>query len=294
LLGAVGLGAGLSYFLDPYAGRRRRAWVRDKLTRTANASRREVLKVERGVSNRGRGVFARLRSAALAGPVSDEVLEERVRAAIGRWCSHTGALDVLVVNGHVVLRGPILSREHRDVVQAARRVRGARTLKDELEPHVRPESVPGLQDGHRAPHAVLCGEVMKRDVQSISEQDLVSVAAGKMTRSNLGFLPVCDQYRRVIGTLTDRDIVVRAVANEALPSTQVRDVMTRKVVSCRPDDDLVTAERFMAQHQVSRLVITDEDGVLAGVISLSDIVQREPTRAARTLLAVAARESAQF
>ena len=61
---------------------------------------------------------------------------------------------------------------------------------------------------------------------------------------------------------------------------------------CRPTDDLATAERLMAQHQISRIVIADERGTLMGVISLSDLAERASARrAARTLRAVAAREA---
>ena len=68
--------------------------------------------------------------------------------------------------------------------------------------------------------------------------------------------------------------------------------MSRNVVACRPDDELSVVEQFMAYYQVSRLVISDERDVLVGVISLSDIAEREPAkRAARTMRAVAAREA---
>ena len=114
-----------------------------------------------------------------------------------------------------------------------------------------------------------------------------------MSVANIGFLPVCDGDRRVVGTLTDRDIVVRGVALGCeCGRPTVGEVMSRNVVACRPEDELAVVEQFMAYYQVSRLVITDERDVLVGVISLSDIAEREPAkRAARTLRAVAAREA---
>ena len=114
-----------------------------------------------------------------------------------------------------------------------------------------------------------------------------------MSAANIGFLPVCDDGGKVVGTVTDRDIVVRAIARGLDPAlARVTEVMSRDVVSCRPEDELALAEQFMANYQVSRLVITDDDGVLEGVISLSDIAEHEPARrAARTLRAVAAREA---
>ena len=114
-----------------------------------------------------------------------------------------------------------------------------------------------------------------------------------MSAANIGFLPVCDDGGKVVGTVTDRDIVVRAIARGLDPAlARVTEVMSRDVVACRSDDELTLAEQFMANYQVSRLVITDDDGTLEGVISLSDIAEHEPARrAARTLRAVAAREA---
>src|SRR4029079_10447981 len=118
-------------------------------------------------------------------------------------------------------------------------------------------------------------------------------AAEIMSVANVGFLPVLDGDRRVVGTITDRDIVVRGGAlGRAQADRSVADVMSHNVVACRPEDEMAIVEQFMAYYQVSRLVITNERDELVGVISLSDIAEREPAkRAARTLRAVAAREA---
>jgi CBS domain-containing protein len=138
-----------------------------------------------------------------------------------------------------------------------------------------------------------CEDLMKREVQTIREHDTIRTAAERMAAAHVGFLPVCDEGRRAIGTVTDRDIAIRAVAEGKTPDgCRVGDIMSRSVVACRPYDDVTLAERLMAQHQKSRIVVTDEDGVLRGVISLSDIAEHEPARrAARTLREVAAREA---
>ena len=138
-----------------------------------------------------------------------------------------------------------------------------------------------------------CAEIMKRYVQAVSEEDSIKWAAEKMALANVGFLPVCDAAGRVLGAITDRDIAIRAVAKGLPPADcRVGEIMTRQVVACRPDDDLTDAERVMAQHQKSRLLITDAEGNLCGVISLSDIVETEPARrVVKTLREVAAREA---
>ena len=138
-----------------------------------------------------------------------------------------------------------------------------------------------------------CSEVMKSQVQTISAGDSIQSAAAKMAVANVGFLPVCDEAARVVGTVTDRDITVRAVARGRSPSEcPVAEIMSRDVVTCRPDDDLETAERFMAGYQKSRMVVTDVGGKVAGVISLSDIARREvASKTARILRGVVAREA---
>jgi CBS domain-containing protein len=137
-----------------------------------------------------------------------------------------------------------------------------------------------------------CEEIMKRDVECVSPRDTVEDAASRMRQANVGFLPVCDQSNKVLGTLTDRDIAIRLVAARKPGSTHVEDVMTTEVVACRPEDDVREAENAMAQHQKSRIMCVDDGGRLVGVISLSDIAQHETgERASETLREVSEREA---
>ncbi len=137
-----------------------------------------------------------------------------------------------------------------------------------------------------------CKDIMKRDVECISPGDAVEVAAMRMSNENVGFLPVCDEARKVLGTLTDRDIAIRVVAAKKAGSTPVKDVMTHEVVSCHPDDNLRDAEQAMAENHKSRIMCCDDDGRLLGVISLSDVALCESGRkAAETLRGIASREA---
>jgi CBS domain-containing protein len=139
---------------------------------------------------------------------------------------------------------------------------------------------------------VLCKEIMKTEVQCIMADDTIQTAARKMRDANVGFLPVCDSSWRVLGTLTDRDLAIRVLAENRPLSTSARDVMTHEVVACRPDDDVMRAEQLMGQHHKSRVLCTEEDGRLVGVISLSDIAQREDDRnTAQTMRRVTERET---
>ena len=136
-----------------------------------------------------------------------------------------------------------------------------------------------------------CKDIMKTDVECLSPTDSVHSAAECMRSENVGFLPVCSDGR-VIGTVTDRDLAIRVLATHRDGLTQLGDVMTREVVKCRPDDNLRTAEELMAQYRVSRIVCVGDDDKLEGIISLSDIAQRErPRRAMKTWQRVTEREA---
>ena len=134
------------------------------------------------------------------------------------------------------------------------------------------------------------GDLMKRRPQYVVVHDTCRMAARRMRDENIGFLPVCDRDGRVIGTLTDRDLAVRLVAEGMQFDLPVSDVMSREVVACYPDDDLERAEQVMAAAQKSRLVVLDGDGRLAGVVSLSDIAEHDVANAGRTIARVTERE----
>jgi CBS domain-containing protein len=137
-----------------------------------------------------------------------------------------------------------------------------------------------------------CEEIMKRDIECVRQNTIVRDAARKMRDENIGFLPVCDEGQKVLGTITDRDLAIRVLAEDKGTSTRVGDVMTREVVSCRPGDDLRRAEELLATHKKSRIMCIDDNDNLVGVISLSDIAQvdrGEPV--ARTLREISEREA---
>jgi CBS domain-containing protein len=124
---------------------------------------------------------------------------------------------------------------------------------------------------------MLASDLMKRDVERCIDTSLVTEAAIAMRDRNIGFLPVCTADGVAVGTITDRDIAIRVLAERRLPEeTRVRDVMNREIVSCRPEDELDVAEDQMIRYQKSRIMCLDEAGRVAGVISLSTIAKAEP------------------
>jgi CBS domain-containing protein len=138
---------------------------------------------------------------------------------------------------------------------------------------------------------MVCEELMKQQVECVTPQDSAEAAARRMRDENVGFLPVCDASKKVLGTITDRDIAIRLVASGKPASAQVSDVMTHEVVACNPKDDIVKAEGLMGRNHKSRIMCIDDAGRLVGVISLSDIAQRDRDHAAQTLQEVSQREA---
>ncbi|HEX3245024.1 MAG TPA: CBS domain-containing protein [Chloroflexota bacterium] len=114
-------------------------------------------------------------------------------------------------------------------------------------------------------------EIMTRNVEVIHPNATLEEAAAKMDDLNVGPLPVCDG-RRLVGIVTDRDIVVRAIsAGQDPKSTRVRDVMTSDVVYEFEDQDVREATRRMKEDQIRRLVVLDSDKNLVGIVSLGDL-----------------------
>lgn len=117
-------------------------------------------------------------------------------------------------------------------------------------------------------------EVMTADVITISPDATLTEAARRMRRLDVGPLPVADGGR-LVGMLTDRDIAVRATAEGRDPSaTRVSDVMTRDVVCCFEDDEVLQAAHTMARYRKRRLVVVDASGRVVGIVSLGDLALR--------------------
>lgn len=138
-----------------------------------------------------------------------------------------------------------------------------------------------------------CRDIMSTNLELLSETDTIARAAGVMAAAGVGFLPICDANRKVIGVVTDRDLVTRALARGVdARTTSAAMVMTSPAITCLADADLRRAEELMAAEQKSRIVVTDEDGSLAGVVSVADLIEHAPKRQAlRTIQAVLWREA---
>ena len=125
---------------------------------------------------------------------------------------------------------------------------------------------------------------MSTDVKVISPDATIQEAAQQMLSGNFGMLPVAKDDR-MIGSLSDRDIAIRAVAEGKDGSTKVRDVMTLSVIWANEDDSVDDAAELMSKHQIRRLPIVNADKRLVGIVALGDfaVVSADLKTAGETL-----------
>jgi len=117
-------------------------------------------------------------------------------------------------------------------------------------------------------------DVMTSGVVSIGADASVEQAAAEMKDHNIGFLPVLSE-NKVFGVVTDRDIVIRAIAARKNPrATRIREIATTDYIGCRPDAALGDVNQLMAKHKIRRLLIVDAKGQVSGVLSLGDMATR--------------------
>ena len=115
-------------------------------------------------------------------------------------------------------------------------------------------------------------DVMTSNPRTVTPQDSIQNAARIMRDEDTGAVPVVDNGKPV-GILTDRDIVVRAVADGQL-DRQVREIISKEVISVRPDMSTKEAAQLMSEHQVRRLPVVENDR-LVGIVSIGDIAVKD-------------------
>lgn len=117
---------------------------------------------------------------------------------------------------------------------------------------------------------MLVREIMTRDVQLLAPHHTLQDAARRMRDDDIGSLPVAEGDR-LVGYVTDRDIVVRGLAEGLSGDTHVHDVMTDQVLYCFEDDDVEEVAVNMADNQVRRLPVLSQEKRLVGIVALADI-----------------------
>jgi CBS domain-containing protein len=116
-------------------------------------------------------------------------------------------------------------------------------------------------------------ELMTQNPRTVSASATVVDAAKLMREEDAGIAPIVDGDR-LLGVLTDRDIAIKVVAEGKDPqSTKAGDVASKNLVTVDPEQDLDEALRLMAQHQVRRLPVVEEDGKLVGIVAQADVAR---------------------
>jgi CBS domain-containing protein len=122
-----------------------------------------------------------------------------------------------------------------------------------------------------------CDELMTKNPVCCLPNDMVAKVAQLMKRENIGSIPVIEneQTQKLVGIVTDRDLALKIVAEgRDAKSTKVEAVMTRKVVTCRAEDDLQKALDAMSEHQLRRIPVVDNDNKILGIIAQADVATR--------------------
>lgn len=115
-----------------------------------------------------------------------------------------------------------------------------------------------------------CREIMTRNVKTATREMSLKEVAALMRDGDMGSIPVVENGK-LVGIVTDRDIVVRAVAEGRDSSTAIGEVMTAEVFSVRENDFVFEAIRLMGDRQVRRVPIINDAGELVGIIAMADV-----------------------
>jgi len=118
-------------------------------------------------------------------------------------------------------------------------------------------------------------DIMTTNIATLTPENTIMDAAREMQKHNIGCMPVCQPEGKIVGIITDRDIVVRCIASNGNPkSTLVKDVMTKNVITAKPDMDADDALETMATNKIRRLPVIQND-TLIGMIAIGDFATRK-------------------
>ena len=115
-----------------------------------------------------------------------------------------------------------------------------------------------------------CSEIMTKNVRTATRKTSLREAAAIMRDGDLGAVPVVDEGK-LIGIVTDRDIVVRVIAEGKDADTGISETMTTELFTVTPDDFVFEAIRLMGDKQVRRIPVVGTEGELAGIIAMADV-----------------------
>ena len=119
-------------------------------------------------------------------------------------------------------------------------------------------------------------DCMCKEVCCVKEDATLTEVAKLMNENHVGCIPVCNNDNTVCGIVTDRDILLRAIACEKDPKTsKVSDIMTCHVCTCTQEEEISNAQTKMAQNQIRRLPVCDNNNNVIGILTLGDLAQND-------------------
>lgn len=138
----------------------------------------------------------------------------------------------------------------------------------------RPNQQHAPRSKEREQEKMFARDVMTDTVAFVEPSDSVRDVAKKLSQFDVGSLPVCEDGR-LVGMITDRDIVVRVLAEDQSVAAAVGDVMTESVVCVYEDDEITTVVKRMHEFEIRRIPVVDHDQALVGIVALADIAHSD-------------------
>ena len=118
-------------------------------------------------------------------------------------------------------------------------------------------------------------DCMCNEVCCVSPNSTIKDCAKLMMDNHIGCVPICDDSQKVVGVVTDRDIILRTIAcDKDVKTTPVSDIMSCNVCCCTPNTDINEAEKMMSQNQIRRIPVIDNNKIV-GILTLGDLAANE-------------------
>lgn len=115
-------------------------------------------------------------------------------------------------------------------------------------------------------------DCMCHEVAYLTPESTVKDCAKLMCNKHVGCIPVCDESKKIVGLVTDRDVILRSIAcDKDVKNTPISDIMTCKVCCCYQDEEIEQVEKIMSDEQIRRLPVVDENNKIIGIITLGDL-----------------------
>ena len=119
-------------------------------------------------------------------------------------------------------------------------------------------------------------DCMQTGVYWLKPNNTVKDCAKIMSKEHIGCVPICDNKEKIVGLVTDRDIILRAIVyKKDVEDTNLSEIMTKDVWYCNSNSDIKEAENIMYKNQIRRLPIVDDNNKITGIITLGDLIKND-------------------